>query len=98
VGWPRLGIFGKHQRFYDSQCVIVPRATVLDLMDLPAWRRIHGCDLMFNRLGRSFAVHVPNLADHMEGLNSACEHEPLGERRSPNFPGMGFDALSLIGD
>ena len=98
IGWPRLGIYGRHQRFYDSQCVVMPRKTVLDLLDLPAWRRIHGCDLMFNRLGRPFAVHVPNLADHMEGLNSACEHEPLGERRSPNFPGTGFDALSLVGD
>ena len=100
VGWPRLGIYGRHQRFYDSQCVVMPRATVLDLLDCHGawpWNRIHGCDLMFNRLGKSFAVHVPNLAEHMEGLNSACEHESLGERRSPNFPGPGFDALSLIG-
>ena len=100
AGWPRLGVFGRHQRFYDSQCVIMPRNTVLDLLDCRGerpWNRIHGCDLMFNMLGMPFAVHVPNLADHMEGLNSACEHEALGERRSPNFPGTGFDALTLIG-
>jgi hypothetical protein len=96
VGCPRLGIYGSHHRFYDAQCVIMRRETVSKLLNCGDWDRIHGCDLLFNRSMMPFAVHIPNLADHTGGLNSACGHESLGERRSPCFPETGFDALSLM--
>ena len=96
-GGPFFGIYNPRRRFYDSQLVTLSRRTVDVLLHCWAWARIHGCDLFLNRAQCPFAVHSPSLADHVGGLNSACEHESLGERRSPSFPGEQFDALTLKG-
>ena len=92
---PSLGVY-RFGRFYDSQLITLSRDAVDRLLAIGDWTRIHGCDVFLNRIGRPFAIHAPSLADHVGGLNSACEHGSLGERRSPSFPGEDFDALSLL--
>jgi hypothetical protein len=97
--------------FILGQAFTLPRRTVDSLLTCPHvahdWPKTHGSDEMPAwALGDApYATHFPNLAQHIAGENSAClltlgnpdrETPHSGKRTSPYFPGMEFDALSLI--
>lgn len=95
---PILGV-RPTKRFRRSQAITMPRRTVDKILALDAtkWRFRHECDCFFafTLQRESFATHYPSLAQHMEGTNSACEHDRFGDRKAPSFPGEDFDVLSL---
>ena len=101
--WPAFGIAEQlHvmpvKSFSMSLALTIPRRTIQALLDigLQRWPYRHQCDLLFRRLPKAhFAVHVPNLVDHVGENNSACAHDRLGPRCSKIFPGADFDALTL---
>ena len=94
-----------------GQAFTLARKSVDSLLSCPRvaldWPKLHGSDEMpaWSLGDTTYATHFPNLAQHMEGENSAClmtlgnppqktPHE--GPRTSPYFPGADFDALSLM--
>lgn len=95
---PTLLVF-EGSRFFDAQLITLTRHLVDLLAAIEFWPTMHQADLMIAKIisDRSFAVHVPNLCDHTQGRNSACEHGHLGNRRSASFPGRTFDARSWKG-
>ncbi len=97
--------------FVLGQAFTLARKSVDSLLSCPRvaldWPKLHGSDEMpaWSLGDTTYATHFPNLAQHMEGENSAClmtlgnppqktPHE--GPRTSPYFPGADFDALSLM--
>jgi hypothetical protein len=110
-GPPSLGC-RPTRHFIRSQAMTLTRPTVDAMLYCPMvshWPLTHSCDAMpYWALGDApYADHYPSLAQHTEGLNSACNltliqrnldstYPHKGPRVSPSFPGEEFDALSLF--
>jgi len=99
--WPCLKL-GTIARFARSQAITMPRRTIDALLgsyEIAHWPFRHACDMMFAHVltEQKYGAHYPILAQHTEGLNSACNHAHLKGRTSDEFAGEEFDAMSLIG-
>ncbi len=89
------------QRFICLQAVTWPVTTAMRLLEserATRWSEPHRGDLLVRHIltPGSYAVHVPNLVEH-RGAHSLCSPGQTlqGNRVALNYPGPGFDALSL---
>ena len=100
--------------FILGQAITIPRWSIESILYCPYvqnWPKVNGCDEIPGWvLGDApHAVHFPNLAQHTDGVNSAClltlnRKDPeaihpdwiMGHRMSPYFAGLDFNSLKLI--
>lgn len=82
--------------FYYSQAVTFTRTLLTQMVVKErGWSHADGPDLIMRSCGPRWAVHCPNLVDHVGGENSACGYSWLGERRSVSFLGQEYDCNLL---
>jgi len=98
--FPLLEI-GKCESFIASLGLTLTRQTVdglLEKLEAGCWKHRNASDRLFNKFMPEglFAAHYPVIVQHTEGNNSACSPHCIRERKSSEFVGEGFDALSLI--
>lgn len=76
--------------YWFHQCITLPARTVHELLDsdvLKNWAEPHGADMIYGKVfpDRRVAIHYPNLAQHVGGLDSRVGNSGSGERTSPSF-------------
>jgi hypothetical protein len=96
---PRL-LVRETVRFDCGQGMTVPASTIATVLASDVgdtWPRRHGCDKLFGAVMPKslYGIHVPDIVQHVGGLNSAMGNEFLGARMSPTFIGEDTDALNL---
>ena len=105
AGMPKVSTMGTDGRgYWGSQAILWPRRT-LDYMlahkdEILEGQNKHSSDCLFgHQLLHSpwprYAIHVPNLVEHTGDISAIWSWTPKINRKATNFPGEGFDALSL---
>lgn len=106
AGLSRVPAMGKDGRgFWGTQAVMFPQRTLRYLVDnkrfwVDAVPNKHSADALFSHQllyspWPQYALHTPNLVEHVGDVSSVFFWTPKVNRRSTSFPGEGFDALSL---
>lgn len=102
VRGPALGVFPL-PLFDCGQGITVPPTTIATVVAsgvAETWPRKHGCDRLFGAAmpDALYAIHYPNLVQHIGGLNSAMGNEYLGARMSPSFIGEDADTNLTVSE
>lgn len=100
---PAMGVDGRSM--WGTQAVMFPRRTMEYLVetrkfwvdDVP---NKHCADSLFSHQllyspWPQYALHVPNLVQHVGGVSAIWAFVPPEDRVATSFPGEGFDALTL---
>lgn len=105
AGMYKVSTMGKDGRgYWGSQAMLWPRRTIDYMLahkdEILEGRNKHSSDCLFgHQLLYSpwprYGVTVPNLADHTGIISAIWSWIPKVNRKATNFPGEGFDALSL---
>lgn len=100
-----VSTMGKDGRgFWGAQAMMIPARTMRFAVENQSALRAYGnkhcgdCLLGYELLRQqksSYAVHVPNLVEHVGAVSAIWSWTPKINRRSTSFPGEAFDAYTL---
>src|SRR5574342_1289670 len=105
-GLRKIPVMGADGRgFWGTQAVMFPRGTMKYLVDNARFwvdevPNKHSADTLFSHQllyspWTQYALHVPNLVEHVGEVSSVFSWVPKVNRKATSFRGEGFDALSL---